>query len=255
MLEVRRPGGDPSAAQRVDWILVDRQEELDIEQGEVQRARLCIYYWDLDGSTINGDVPSGEFSASYDKIHNLVSLTASCLSTGGYVRIDPPSLRGAHLGTYLMNQVVLWAKQWPDAQLREISLAPGDGSDRENRARRNRFYEQFGIVFDYRDTDHKVGESRPMIARELRSVTSWANSIIEHSIVDFLRESVAASKTAGAELRMLKRDAKDLRHRLTFACRRPIRWMLARLLLDNPARSLFYVCLAAVIVVGFLRAR
>jgi hypothetical protein len=200
-------------------------------------------------------VPSGEFPASYDRILNMVSLTASSLSTGGYVRIDPSSLRGARLGTYLMNQVVLWAKQWPDAEVREISLAPGDGSNSENRARRNRFYEQFGIVFDYRDADHKVGVSRPIVARDLRPVTSWAGSIIEHSIVDYLRESVTANKTAAAEVQMLKRDAKDLHQRLAYASTRPVRWMLARLLLDNPARTLFYVCLVAITVVGVLKAR
>lgn len=102
--------------------------------------------------------------------------------------LDLAYLRGFHLGTYLQDEVVRWAKQWPNAAIRRISLSPVDSQD-ENRERRNRFYEQFGIQFDYAD-GRKSGTSKPMQASELRPVDSsvWQQDITERGLVDFMRD-------------------------------------------------------------------
>lgn len=65
--------------------------------------------------------------------------------TGGNLMLYGDGIpRGAHIGTYLLDEVVRWARQWPAAQVRQISLSSVDGGD-DNRERRNQLYEQFGI--------------------------------------------------------------------------------------------------------------
>lgn len=60
----------------------------------------------------------------------------------------------------MMNEIVKWAKQWPEANILKITLGEGDAYD-ENMERRNRFYEQFGIEFNYHDESRKTGPHAP----------------------------------------------------------------------------------------------
>lgn len=70
--------------------------------------------------------------------------------TGGSMLIDP-AWRGLYIGTFLQNKVVVWAHQ--DVGLAghivPIALSSNDALDEASRDRRNRFYEQFGITFDW----------------------------------------------------------------------------------------------------------
>lgn len=38
---------------------------------------------------------------------------------GGELFLDPDELRGQRIGTYLMNEIVTWAQQWPEAPVRQ----------------------------------------------------------------------------------------------------------------------------------------
>lgn len=101
------------------------------------------------------------------------------LSNGG-VFVDPAELRGHRIGTYLMNQVVGWAKQWPHTPVRAVRLLSLQASE-DNKHRRNRLYEKFGLVFDYNDPAQRSGSSRPLKASELRESTSWEQNIRERA--------------------------------------------------------------------------
>lgn len=111
ILEIQRRVGSGTSG-RVDRLLVEKREAFEHDTaGNVHRGKLRIFYWDLGNDPQDGDVPDGEFAACYDLGFNSVSITSSCLSSGGYVLIKPNRLRGAGLGTYFMNCAVQWAKQ------------------------------------------------------------------------------------------------------------------------------------------------
>lgn len=242
-------------AGRTELLLFERKEEIERDKTgrAIQSAKISLFYWDLGKNAASGGVPDGEFNAYFDKGFNTVSITASCLSTGGYVVIDPPRLRGGRLGTYLMNEIVVWAKQWPDAQVREINLRRGDGENLENRLRRNRFYERFGIEFDYKDSDKAVGVSRQMQAGQLRAVETWTESIAAHSALQYIRKIAADSREAVVDARLLARQAKDLSRRISFAEQHPVRWLFVKIFIGDPVKALFAAGVALVIGAALYR--
>ncbi|MNK06936.1 hypothetical protein D3C87_248390 [compost metagenome] len=48
--------------------------------------------------------------------------------------------------------------------VREVTLLVSDAADPQNRLRRNRFYEGFGLEFDFTDKDKSAGVSRSILA-------------------------------------------------------------------------------------------
>jgi len=165
ILEVRhedRPDSSPS-----DWLLVERQEQVDcLTDGSPAEARIRISFRKLNSTGARGPSECGFFDGRYSKglgeQADMVSLT------GGAIMMPYP-MRGKGIGTFFMNEIVKWAKQWPDAEVRRISLSPVDGSS-ENKDRRNRFYEQFGLRFSYSDPDLRGGVSKPMLVSGLHPV-------------------------------------------------------------------------------------
>lgn len=51
-----------------------------------------------------------------------------------------------------MNEIVEWVQHWPEESVDGIKLLARQAKD-DNKARRNWFYEQFGLVFDYIDPE------------------------------------------------------------------------------------------------------
>ncbi|WP_338333655.1 hypothetical protein [Acetobacter sp. LMG 32666] len=86
-----------------------------------------------------------------------------------------------------MNKIVEWAINWPDANINQIELFALQGHD-ENKLRRNRFYEQFGIKFDYTDSTHTEGTARPMQARSLTPLKQLPKNLSVISLDEFLDE-------------------------------------------------------------------
>ncbi|WP_456304785.1 hypothetical protein, partial [Acetobacter fabarum] len=86
-----------------------------------------------------------------------------------------------------MNKIVEWATHWPDAEINQIKLFAHQGRG-ENKLRRNRFYEQFGIRFDYKDNTHAEGIARPMQARSLTPWTQLPNNLCVMRLDEFLDE-------------------------------------------------------------------
>ena len=104
----------------------------------------------------------------------------------------------------MMNEIVTWAKQWPEAEVKTITLNADDAWP-GNRQRRNRLYEQFNIAFDYdQHSDHGSGRSRSMHAGALTPVDTWTRNIVERperlirGVMATYFKPLAATSSSGA---------------------------------------------------------
>lgn len=244
VLEVRPPKHPERPP--VAFLVVERNEILhrDSRDNSVFDASITLSYEVITDSRYLGDGQRGEFSGGYSKTWG-VSLTSSSFVYGA-VFLDPSWLRGHRVGTYLMNEIVTWIKRWPDAEVKSIELNAGQGGD-ENRDRRNEFYEQFGLEFDYSDPEHRAGKSKPMLAKDLNLVEKWKDNITEHRMFDFLANTLAAKESALSDLKLSKQSVGELIAAQRRAERHPIRWAL-RELYSQSAPLIFIGAILALLV-------
>ena len=219
VLEVRdrsKPDGKPIA-----WLFVERQEHYrqDSRDGQVYGASIRLSYETIEPR--HKLAVSGEFSGSYSRGHQ--ESAASLALVGGALFLDPLELRGQRIGTYLMNEIVTWAQQWPEATVSPVTLLAGQ-AEHENRARRNRFYERFGLVFVYKDAEHREGVSLPMPVKELTPVTSWQENIRERDPREYLAELIYERSRMATEAAQRDTAVKNLSRTLSEARDRPVRW-------------------------------
>jgi hypothetical protein len=127
-----------------------------------------------------------------------------------------------------MNEIVVWAQQWPEAKVRSIKLLSGQAQE-DNRARRNRFYERFGLKFAYSDPDHEEGVSKPMPARGLTPVTSWEANIRERDPREYLAELLYEREGMVMEAARRETVIQNLTARLDESNRHPVSWAARRL--------------------------
>jgi GNAT superfamily N-acetyltransferase len=175
-----KPAADPIAE-----IIIERVEEaIRYPDGTLSTATFSLHYKVVDSGDIfgRGHRQEGRFEARYSAFANSLSLTYPTLF------LDLYGLEGNRIGTYLMSVLVEWARQWPDADLARIELVAGQASE-DNRDRRNRFYERFGIEFDWNDPLRRTsGFSKPMKIAALRDVESWKENISEIPFWDFMKK-------------------------------------------------------------------
>ncbi len=197
----------------------------------------------------------GTFDAGYRMTPEKprVSLTSSNSTTvacGGHgaVFVNPDDLCGLRVGTYLMNEVVIWARQWPDAEVNAIKLQ-ADMASTSNKDRRNRFYEQFNIQFDYVEIGRESGLSRPMLASELTPVDAWKQNINEIEVLPYIGRLIDDELAATSELQFRDRAVGDLHAELRMAKSRPVRWALGQLFSRHGERLAVW---AVVVVFGLL---
>ncbi len=105
----------------------------------------------------------------------MISLASTRIQNSG-IFLDPAELRGHRIGSFMMNIIIGWAKQWPDAAILPLILNEGYAEE-ENRERRNRFYEQFGIRFDFQGNARAVGVAKPCRASDLNITDTWKKNI------------------------------------------------------------------------------
>lgn len=196
-----------------------------------------------------------QFCASYGQTSSggEVVLTAP-MGGGRSVFLDPPAIRGSRVGTYLMNILVQWAKQWPDADISSIHLLEnqaGNSADFHTE-RRNRFYEQFNIEFSYTDPETKEsGFSKPMKALSLTEVDTWKDYITEHEVHDYLVSMHKELDSAARALTDCSRVKDNWAERYKRAEKNPFRWF-ARALFNKFAPILgFLFFLGLVAGVGY----
>jgi GNAT superfamily N-acetyltransferase len=228
MLEVRRRKAPDSAP--IAWLLIEREETVvrDTRDQSIHTASLKLSFRHI-ASARDRLAGSSYFAGSYSKgvdANPCVSLTS--LSMGrGTVFLDPPELRGAGIGSYLMNQIVVWVQQWPEASVNTIALLSGQ-ADEQNKARRNRFYEQFGLSFDYIDAEHREGRSRPMRAAALTPVETWKENLLERDMQDYLDSLHSDLGAMTVEKERHERTIERLRSEASPAQSAPLRWALRR---------------------------
>lgn len=226
------------------WIVVEREEKYERDSNdEICSASIRLSYRRITGKHPSYESGHGQFDGSYSRFFNAVSLTSSSMAAGS-VYLGLPELHGQRIGTYLMNVVVEWVQQWPDAAVNPIELRMGQARA-DNKARRNRFYEQFGLRFDYLDSGKREGLSRPIQVRALNVVETWKKNIFEHTMFDHLAERLDAVESAQAKLAALNHAYVCLREKQKNAEARPFRWAIKRLY--NQSRGL--VTAAAILAV------
>lgn len=227
VLEVRDK--DRPEAEALGWVLVEREETYrrDSNNRSVYEASIRLSYQRITAKFSHRDGGKGWFDGSYSHNFNAVSLTSSSMS-GGAVSLDLPGLDGQRVGTYLMNEIVQWVRQWPEATVNSVKLLAGQAHF-DNKARRNWFYEQFGLVFDYADLESREGRSRPMLAGALSTVETWRQNIVEHQMLDYLAAVLYAEEHATSELKARERACDRLIAKQRSAEARPLRWALKQL--------------------------
>lgn len=222
MLEVmdRNTASDEPIAR----LFVERQEsyQRDERDGRIFKASIRLSYETIEPKHSRqyreGECFSGSYSRGVGESNDSVSLV------GGALFLDPDELRGQRIGTYLMNEIVTWAQQWPDANVRPIELRFEQAKDEENRARRNRFYERFGLVFTYRDPEHCEGLSDPILVKALMPVTSWEANIRERDPRDYLGELLYERERMVMDSSQRTTAIKNLTATLDDARLHPVRW-------------------------------
>lgn len=222
VLEVR-PREQPEA-EPIAWLLVEREEtcRCDPQDGRVYEATIRLSYRRITAKGVQLPGNSGFFEGAYSGVSQSVSITGSA------VFLDPAELRGNRVGTYLMSEIVLWAQRWPDAKVRGVELVIGQ-ADEGNKVRRNRFYERYGLVFDYSDAEHKEGRSRPMPARLLTPVDTWRQNITERPVMDYLADLLQSQTRTALALQQRTQAVESLAAERRRIYAHPVRWMLRTL--------------------------
>ena len=235
------------------WVLVEREETYrrDPRDGTIYEASIRLSYQRITAKFSHRDGGKGRFDGSYSRNFNAVSLTSTSMSKGA-VFLDLPWLDGQRIGTYLMNEIVQWVQQWPEATVNGIELLAGQGHG-DNKARRNWFYEQFGLVFDYTDPEHREGRSRPMLAGALVKVETWKQNITEHRMLDYLAAVLYAEERATSELQARDRACAQLIAEQRRAEARPVRWALRRLYIHYASTVLAGLVLTALVGMAWIK--
>jgi GNAT superfamily N-acetyltransferase len=232
----------------VGWVAVERVESAERDQGgTVFRASIVLHYSVIDQYSSFGQ--GGRFDASYCGVSNKLSLTSANVS-GGAVFLDPGWLRGHRVGTYLMNEIVCWARQWPQATVNPVSLLEDQAGPR-NKLRRNRFYEQFGLQFDYDDHAHSSGKSRAMPADALTPVSTWKENIVEHPVQALLAQLLDERRDIQLDVHGLQNVVREQSKSIDQAERSPWIWA-ARTWLSRHVQVIIVVGLGLMLAAGLL---
>ncbi|MBP3062085.1 hypothetical protein SAMN05216576_107259 [Ectopseudomonas chengduensis] len=247
ILEVRDRLGqsdDPVA-----YLAVERKETVvRNESSEIVRASLVLEYRVIDPYG-HSEAVGGSFAGSYCATANAVSLTSANV-TRGAVFLDPESIQGQRVGTYLMNEIVTWVRQWPEAIVRSISLSEAQAS-LDNKVRRNWFYEQFGLEFAYADADHRAGSSIEIPAGALTPCSEWERNIKEIPVHIFLGDLISARRDVAMSHSTLKRAFHELLGEVRKAEASPWLWA-SRVWCSRNIGLLTSVGLAAAVVAAYL---
>ncbi|PPD55409.1 MAG: hypothetical protein CTY12_01135 [Methylotenera sp.] len=231
----------------IAYVVVEKTEEASIgrEGGQINEASITLNY-QLIQSGITPFRMTHSFQGGYSKIWNKVSL--SSVSAGnGAIFLDLQGLYGQRIGTYLMNEIVLWAKQWPDADVNPIRLSSGQAAP-DNKERRNRFYEGFGLEFIYSDLDKEEGMSKPIKVNELKDNLKWQKNITVVEIIPFIENLMNDLNRQKLDFDRCNNVIERLGKENRWARDHPIIWCLSRICYDK----FNYMIMLAVVVLIYL---
>lgn len=234
-------------------LLINRVEHYNHYNSAVYEAEIELNYQILMPRRLRSSI-THSFVASYRAscTGGDLALTGP-LHSEGAVFLDPSDIRGSRVGTYLMNEIVGWAKQWPEADVRPISLLTHQAGNGEafHTERRNQFYEQFKIEFDYADVTKAAGVSKPMKALALAQVNTWKENITEIEVYDYVAQLLNEAETAAITLADCTRTKDNWARLYKWAEDNPARWF-GRTLLNKCAGLLgLAATLLVVAAVGY----
>ena len=162
--------------------------------------------------------------------HNVIASETISL-TGGELGIWDDAYRGNRLGRWLFNEIVSWAKQWPNADIDSIRLGPADATE-DNLERRNKMYTEAGLDFGDDGNGNHIGRSREMKASKLISLSSWkkenGGNIILQDIDDYMKELLKENKSLKREMKKNKLRIGSLNQKLSMMESKTIKGMLRR---------------------------
>jgi len=220
----------PDDVQPIAWLLFEREETVQkyAGDGSIRTVSITITCKCIAPRSLCQTPGVGVFTAGYSKFYNTVSLISSTGEGGGALFLDLPNiLKGHRIGTYMMNEIVSWAMLWPDASIQKIGLGVEQAGE-DNKIRRNQFYEQFNIRFEY-DADKSNGNSLPMKVADLRTVNAWEKNITEHHLSDYLSAIIHERDTAVSELHTRMHVIESQAMELKRIYQHPFRWALKTL--------------------------
>lgn len=123
--------------------------------------------------------------------------------------------RGKHIGTWCQNEVVRWVKALPPGCFTPIRLSVTEGLDPDNRVRRSRFYEQFGVVFEWLPEPEHGFEAKSIVRPTSELVVlHQAKGITELDIREALNTAEADAADAARENVRLKHQVLGLNDRV-----------------------------------------
>lgn len=223
-------------------------------EGQLRSASLDLYYERICPQGMAHLSGTGRMAGGYNSQSNHVCLLRSSPGGEGGFFLGLPRLEGQRIGTYLLNRAVAWVKQWPAAAVDTIRLDRGQGTG-DNKERRNQFYEQFKIAFDYEDQiTREAGLSRPMKACELETVDTWTKNIRELSLEQYLANLTGDYAIVSAELGHRDRAVKDLVEESKARERHPVFWALGYLVQQWWTRVLPVALLAGLGALAYFRS-
>lgn len=239
-------------------ILVEHVEKIVRDsKGVIVEASLRIHYELITRRRDFHRHPGGDFGGCYTRNFEgteRVSITSPSMGSGA-VFLDLPGLEGCRIGTYLMNEVVSWVKQWPDADLKPIGLVAGQ-ADSENKERRNRFYQQFGIEFEFTDHSQAAGFSKPMRAGQLLNSEKWKSRIKVVDAREYLANILDENLNLEFEVDNQRRAKNEYKEQYDKAFRRPVIFMLQRLWFrynEGLLKTSFFSLIACIVYFKYLR--
>lgn len=197
------------------FVYVEQHEQKEYNvSGDVSEAHIKIKYCVIKNSGSCSSSLDFNYFDGYFKSH----VTGPIASiTGGAVFIDPESCRGLKIGSFFMNQVITWVKGFKNAAVNPIELSETQ-SYGDNKDRRNRFYEQFGIEFNFNCKDGLSGVSRPIMSHSLKSTNSWQQNIEVINHADIAKEII----NQNLELSCLESQRRHAQDELDRICESPV---------------------------------
>ncbi|WP_454901642.1 hypothetical protein [Variovorax gossypii] len=219
----------PGQQRPLHFILVERRLNFTrAEDGEIEEARIDLRYSRIGGWTTDSrSEAKGSMSAGYSRRLNTISLAKSQVNgtTGAvFLTMQGGIPRGVRIGTYLMNEIVAWAKHWPEAEVQHIALVPGQAVDEEDRRTRNAFWRKFGLKLRFDDPQERGGHSLPMKAADLTPCTRWKLNITVTPLLKFAAQQQEALASERQLNNRLNSNAKDLEIERLAQRRHPFLW-------------------------------
>ena len=194
----------------IAWLLLEKKENYQRYEsnGPIQQASITLAYRRIVPHLHREDRGQfeGGFKQTLDDDH-AVSITSAHMGPGA-VFLDLPGLESQRIGTYLISQIVAWVQQWPEATVDPVNLLEGQAQTEEEKTHRNEFYRQFGLEFDFEDPDKKAGQSKPIQAKDLKTVTKWSENIEEVSLYDFAANLLSSEEGLRQSVNRLVKERK-----------------------------------------------